>query len=48
MDRKQRKDNGKYSFVNRPLKTETNYLQQCYKLSLVNLGFLETELGMQL
>jgi hypothetical protein len=31
-----------------PLKTGTNYLQQCYRLSLVNLRFLDTELGMQL
>jgi hypothetical protein len=31
-----------------PLKTGTNYLQKHQGLSLVNLRFLETELGKQL
>ena len=41
----QRTDIGKYSFVNRSLKTGTNYLQKCEGLFLANLKFLERELG---
>jgi len=48
MDRNQRTDIGKYSFVNRTIKTGTNYLQKRLGLSLVNLKFLERELGKQL
>ena len=47
-DRKQRTDIGKYSFVNRTIKTGTNYPQKREGLSLVNLRFSETELGKQL
>jgi len=46
-DRKQRADIGKYSFVNRTIKTGTNYLQKRYGLSVVNLRFSETEVGKQ-
>ena len=48
MDRKQRADIGKRSFVNRTVKTGTNCLQKGYGLSVVNLKFLERDLGKQL
>ena len=47
-DRKQRMDIGKYTFVNRTIKTGTKWLQKRYGLSIVNLRFLETELGKEL
>jgi len=47
-DRKQRTDIGKYSFVHMTVKTGTSYLQKRKRLSLVNLKFLERDLGKQL
>ena len=47
-DRKQRTDIGKYSFVSRTINKWNRNLQKCYGLFLINLTFLETELGKQL
>ena len=47
-DGKQRTDIGKYSFVNRNIKNWNQLLQKRLGLSLVNLRFLETDLGKQL
>jgi hypothetical protein len=47
-DRKQRTDIGKYSFVNRTTKNWNQLPVEGLGLSVVNLGFLETELGKQL
>jgi len=44
-DRKQRTDIGKYSFVNRTIKNWNQLPAKALGLSLVNLRFLETELG---
>jgi len=47
-DRKQRTDIGKYSFVNRTIKYWNQLIAKTLGLSLLNLRFLETELGKQL
>jgi hypothetical protein len=46
-ERKQETDIGKYSFVNRIIKN-LNQLQKRWGLSLVNLTFLERDLGKHL
>jgi hypothetical protein len=38
---------GSIPFVNRTIKTGTNYLQKRYGLSLLNLQLLKTEVGKQ-
>jgi len=47
-DRKQRTDIGKYYFVNRTIKNWNQLPAEALGLSVVNLKFLETELGKQL
>jgi len=47
-ERKQRTDIGNYSFVNRTIKNWNQLPTEALGLSVVNLGFLERELGKQL
>ena len=48
MDRKHRTDIEKYSFVNGTIKNRNQLPDEKLRLSLLNLRFLETELGKQL
>jgi hypothetical protein len=47
-DRKHRMDIGKYSFVNRTIKNWNQLPAEALGTSIVNLRFLESDLGQQL